>query len=259
MNQNSQEIPTFPPKNKFPFSFVELLIRHKLFLILGLAVTLIIFLIFFSSIKPKPIIPSLTTPSPSSGQNVTPTTTSAIQLPFRVLSTSPKNNESNVFSGELFITLITDVPIIKQDSISLDFSPALSRGVEYKNKFPSEKIEAIALGGLKPNTTYTASVLDKNKRNIFTWSFTTSSDRGEGQSALSSKLDKDLSEKYYPLAKYFPYSTQDYKLGYSDRLKLKITLINPSTDKNRVLEEVKNWIKSKNIDPNTHSLFFEAQ
>ncbi|HVZ59082.1 MAG TPA: hypothetical protein VG935_05005 [Patescibacteria group bacterium] len=185
-----------------------------------------------------------------------PTSNQLVQQPFKILSTSPKDQEKNVFAGELVISLTTDVPIVASSSLSLEFTPPLKYYTKFISSFPTKTVMAQVLGGLDTNTRYSIAAKDKTGKKIYIWSFTTSSDVGQGHSALNSELDKQTFETYYPLEKYFPYSTNDYSLGYVDHFKVKITLKHPGLNEDTILNEVKAWVKSKGVDPSTHQFIF---
>lgn len=62
--------------------------------------------------------------------------------------------------------------------------------------------------------------------------------------------------KNYPLFDYLPYKTENYTVGYTSTLTLKITLIKDTPE---IRQEVLDWISSKGVDPNTHKIIWKNQ
>ncbi len=255
--ENSNE-PNYPLEDRQAFSPLDFAKKHKVLVIIAAVIFLLMLLLSLLSIQSITTDTTFPTPTPIQKQNNQSDSTQT-QIPYKILSTIPNDHAVNVFSGELVLTINTSDSIIAPTSLSLVFSPPLIHSFVYLNKFPTKKIQLQILGGLSPNTTYTVTVKDKKGVSVHEWSFTTSADRGEGQSKLSTQIDQELGQQYYPLRKYFPYITPNYKLGYIDRLKIKITLFNTSSDKPTILNEVKNWVKSKGVDPESHQYVFATQ
>ena len=61
--------------------------------------------------------------------------------------------------------------------------------------------------------------------------------------------------KYYPLAQFLPYNSDDFDVGYyTDKLTLPVTIKTP--DVARAKQEVRDWIQSHGVDPSTHQLIW---
>lgn len=243
MNPQDPEVTTTPSQGVQSDIRKPQLFPNKKILLVGVALILfIVCIVIFALISAKNFV-------------VQPPT-EPVQKPFKVVSTSPQNGEKNVFAGELQLTVNTDEEILKNTSLTVVLAPATRYPLQFGNSFPTKKIQLQILGHLDSNTHYTAKVFNQEGKNIYSWSFTTSNERGESESKLNAALDKQLEVNYYPLSKYFPYSTSTYKLGYKDRLFLKITLLDQRANKESILNEVKNWVKSKGVDPASHQYEF---
>lgn len=59
----------------------------------------------------------------------------------------------------------------------------------------------------------------------------------------------------YPLFDYLPYKTDNFIVGYSSTLTLKITL---KKDTPEIRQEVLDWISSKGVGPNTHKIIWKT-
>lgn len=223
--------------------------QYKWFIVIGLILLISIFLILITLFlqrnnrNDQPRI----TGEPS---------TTLRQEPFRITATNPTNNAENVYAGEQVITLRTDVPVSSESNISVSFTPALSTPPKFTNTFPNRVITMQIIGGLQTNTQYTVRARDWQGSTVSTWSFRTSGESGEGDSGLQAEIDREINEDFYPLITYLPYSTPDYLLGYTDRKKLKITLKNQARSRDVILQEVRAWVRSKGIDPDSHEYVF---
>lgn len=61
--------------------------------------------------------------------------------------------------------------------------------------------------------------------------------------------------KYYPLAQFLPYNSDDFDVEYyTDKLTLPVTIKTP--DVARAKQEVRDWIQSHGVDPSTHQLIW---
>ncbi|PIS14872.1 hypothetical protein COT64_00295 [Candidatus Shapirobacteria bacterium CG09_land_8_20_14_0_10_39_12] len=64
------------------------------------------------------------------------------------------------------------------------------------------------------------------------------------------KLEQDT-YKGFPLFDYLPYETDNWKITYIKSLQLEVTL---KKDTPAIRQEVLDWIKSKGVDPVTHTI-----
>ncbi len=171
---------------------------------------------------------------------------------FSVVSTIPESNQKDVYPGEIDLSFTTDRSINSDADFSLEISPALPYYWNLVNSYPTNKIVAKVTGGLKTNTTYTLSVFNTAKVKVYSWSFTTSSTAAESSSSLIRDEELQLNQKYFPLFNYLPYSNNDFEIIYTDKFTLQVSIKNP--DINKAKQEVIDWIKSKGVDPNTHTI-----
>lgn len=174
------------------------------------------------------------------------------QKSFRVLSTDPKDQQTEVYSGEIEISLVTDNDILSDKDFSLEIAPKLPFYFRLTNTYPTKKIIAKVYGGLQTNTTYQLTVKDSAGKAIYSWSFTTSSQTAESSSSLMEDREKELINSYYPLFDYIPYVSDEFDLDYTDHLALEVKIKNP--DISKVKQEVDEWIRSKGVDPSTHKI-----
>ena len=65
---------------------------------------------------------------------------------------------------------------------------------------------------------------------------------------------EEKNENFYPLLKYLPYETQNFKIKYIDPLKLEVLLTNVNQDEAK--EKALEWLKSINADLEKHTLIF---
>lgn len=181
------------------------------------------------------------------------------QQAFRVISTIPPNNASGIYAGEQVVTVVTDVPITAVNNATVVFNPRLDYQPVIANTYPTRVLSLKILGGFHINTRYTAQVRDAMGAVIYTWNFTTSDQVGQGDSGLQAELDKQINEDFYPLIQFLPYKTQNYLLGYANHKELRITLRKSGLDRNAILTEVRAWVQSKGVDPNSHTYVFAGE
>lgn len=194
-------------------------------------------------------------PSSSSsqhGQVLNPTPT-AFSAQFRITQTSPTNGATNVPAGETLLSFTTDTDLPSDKVFRLDVNPKPQYGLQMQSTFPTNVVNVLPLGGLHENTTYTITVSDQFGKQLTSWTFLTAPTPAQSHSATRNVLDQETNAKYYPLTQYLPYSTADFTVSeYTDHLTLKV-LVN-TADLAKVKTEVNDWIRSKGVDPNTHTI-----
>lgn len=224
-------------------------IKIVIFALLAILIFLMLLLIFsHQGVQVKNgILPVLQgSPQPSSASSFFP------QKSFKVIDTDPGDKQKDVYSGEIDISFITDNDILSEKSFSLDIAPKLPFYFKLTNSYPTKKVVAKVYGGLQTNTTYQLTVKDSVGRSIYSWSFTTSAKAAEASSALMEEQEKELIKNYYPLFDYIPYASADFDLDYTGHLILEVKIKNP--DVSKVKLEVEDWIRSKGVDPKTHTI-----
>jgi hypothetical protein len=185
-------------------------------------------------------------------------TPTALPTRFSITKTSPVNGATDIPATEITVSFTTNVPIQSPDAFHLQISPALQYDWQFLNTYPTTEVKALALGGLQPSTAYTVTVTNKENAPVSSWSFTTSSIPAQSHSATRNKLDQDINAQYYPLTTYLPYSTTDFTVQeYTDHLTLQVLV--KSADTEKVKTEVTDWIRSKGVDPSTHTINYTPE
>lgn len=188
------------------------------------------------------------------------TTPEPTQAPFQIIATSPKDGTENVYPGEIILSFTTNVPIVSKNVFTVSFSPQLPNSYQVVSAFPTTMVKLQIIGGLALGTTYTVSVHDSSGQIISSWSFTTSQKAAESSSKGVITQDQEIMNKYYPLFQYLPYYGTGFTIkDYSDRLTLEVLQTQsegPSDQKSldEIKQEVNAWIKSKGVDPATHTI-----
>lgn len=227
-------------------SFFNYLSSHKKAAMAAFILVLIpvlLFILRFFALPQQPFLPRVTAPTPVQ------------QKPFSVVSTSPRDNEANVYPGEIIISFTTDSPIVSKESYSLGLNPTLKYSTEVLSTFPTTQIQTQILGGLDPSTTYTVSVFNSGGEIVHSWSFTTSSVVPESSSQLINKRDQDIIKTQFPLALEMSYKSSTVDMDYSGPLELSATVKNGAQEAAR--QEIETWIQSKGVDPKTHIILFK--
>ncbi len=174
---------------------------------------------------------------------------------FTITSTTPKNDEQNVYSGEISIIFTTDTPILSDKDFHMTIYPPLPNYWKFTNTYPTNKITAQVYGGLQTNTTYTVTVTNKKNGNPYSWVFRTSGKQQEDSTQIIRDQTENENAKYFPLFDYIPYESNDFSIDYTDKLTLVVKIKNPDVE--MVKKEVNDWIRSHNVNPSTHTITFE--
>jgi hypothetical protein len=145
----------------------------------------------------------------------------------------------------------TDINVIFDQEPSLkDISFKINPEFEFKQELFDRSLVITPKENLQGNTTYHIDVLIE-KENIFSWTFST---RKLSESEVI-EIEVEETQRMYPLANYLPLKTDSYRLTYIKPMVLQVTLKTGS--EMEVEEEIKEWIKSKGIDPSTHQIVFK--
>lgn len=174
---------------------------------------------------------------------------------FTIISTEPTNGATDVYPGEIKITFTTDQPINSIDDYAIEISPSLQHGGELISSFPTTTVANRVLGGLEKNTTYTVTVTNKNTNNKTSWTFSTSGEQPESSSALFKEEQEQLEVNYYPLFDFLPYENDSFKIFYTGRQAITVSIKSGSEDSAK--KGVEDWIRSHGVDPATHTINYE--
>ncbi|MCL5970391.1 MAG: hypothetical protein M1450_02750 [Patescibacteria group bacterium] len=173
---------------------------------------------------------------------------------FKIISTIPKDGQKDVYAGETIISFTTDIPIKSAGEFKIEISPSLPYYWKIDDVYPTTKITARIFGGLKQNTVYGVKVINRDGDIVLSWSFKTSTQTPESSSGYVREKEKEFIQKYYPLFNFTPYNTSSFIIAYSAKLTLKVTIINKSINISIIKAQVNDWIKSKGVDPATHTI-----
>ncbi len=174
------------------------------------------------------------------------------QKPFSIISSSPVNNQKDVPTGEIAITLESDQEILSLASFNLEVSPTLPFYWKILDQFPAKKIVAQVYGGLKPSTSYTVTLKDSFGATVSTLTFTTAPQEPSSATGYEIAVEEENNQKYYPLTPYLPYSTPSFDMDYTNKLTLTVEV--KSGDINTIKAAVESWIQSHGVDPKTHTI-----
>lgn len=226
---------------EFYLSFFK---QHRIVFIGTIVVLFIlIFLFILTSQKQETI--------PFSDQK--PTITSfPLNTPFSIIETSPQNGQKDVDAGEITISFTATRLLSSRKEFSIAITPSLPYSWKETSVFPSEIITFQILGGLAVNTNYTVSVKNNQGDIVYSWTFTTASAPGSSSSRLMEETEKNTIKNYLPLFEWIPFSNQDFSIDYTDKLTLEVVVKNPDMEK--VKADVVTWIRSKGVDPSTHTI-----
>ncbi len=181
-----------------------------------------------------------------------PTPTIAPSSTFSVVSTSPADNETDVYPGEISITFDTNTPLLSQGDYSIRLDPAPEIIPITNNTFPTQTASYGIVGGLSQNTTYTVSIYNSSGQLVYSWSFTTSNEIPESSSREAKIEQENAIKNYYPLFYDLPYETSAFKIDYTDRLALEVIMY--TGDQATIAPLVEGWIREKGVTPSSHTI-----
>lgn len=231
-------------------NFKTILISGLIIFVLG--VVFLLLLLPRAVRKDAPDIQKYTSsPTPTSAQGQIEST------PLAVLDTYPKDDQQEVYSGELTINLQFNREVRSEKEFSTEISPKIPYYTKITNTFPNDKISLQIMGKLEPNTIYSVTIKNEFGNIINSFRFTTQASSGQSGSGYVADYETKLNDQYYPLSNYIPYETPDFYAGYKDRLTLNIYIKNPDIEK--VKAEVDDWIKSHGVDPKSHQIIYINQ
>jgi len=146
----------------------------------------------------------------------------------------------NVFDS---LTFTFDQPV---DSTSLRFTSEPSENWKVSQKTPNS-VDLDHEEYLRVATKYKITIL-QNGSLVGILNFETAHDQNDPRQLqnLQSEITKN-----YPLASFTPYETTKYRVVYSAPLTLEVDL-KISMNSQDVINEVKSWVKSYGVDPDTH-------
>jgi len=220
-----------------------------IFLLFVVFASLVIFL-NKNSKEPEPPFPTPTlTVLPTISEQIT----QAVEK-FKVIDTTPNDGQENVYAGETIVSFKTDLPIRSSSEFKIEINPSLPYYWKIDDAYPTTTITARIFGGLKQNTVYVVTVKNKQGNFVYFWSFKTSQETPESSSGYVREKEKEFIQKYYPLFDFTPYKTSSFVVAYSDKLTLKVTINNKNININIIKTEVNSWIRSKSVDPATHTI-----
>lgn len=235
--------------------FIAIVKQHPFYILAFVLMVFVFVIILLGNITQNPFStlqnPSTSSTPPLQTVTLSPAITQK-QETFSLTITNPSNGQANVYPGEILISFTSSKPILSKNAFDVQITPTIPHYLTYENSYPTNEIKARVTGGLKPATAYTITVSDQNKKILATSSFTTSASPAESSTGLVIDEEKRINEQYFPLFAYVPYVTKDFVLDYTDKLTLEITIHRGTKD--RVAPEVLAWIKSKGVDPSTHTI-----
>lgn len=141
------------------------------------------------------------------------------------------------------------------EEISLTVEPE----VEFEKNLGEEPmvLEVLTTGRIEAGTRYKWRVSLKNEL-IYEWEYKSSDlseeekkSRGIGDPERMVEIIEDQYEKY-PLLDYMPYSNEDFALNYLEPMVLIVKI--KGEEREAIMEQVKYWIKSKGVDPESHEI-----
>ncbi len=234
-NYNTNESPSFIRRN-LPFILVGALLL--------LIATVFLVLTFFAK--------NTTDPHPHTPDNINTTPTAVQPINFSITNTSPADNESDVYPGEISITFTTNTPLLSQEDYLFRMTPSPEETPIIQNEFPSQEISYGIVGNLSPDTTYTVGIYNTSSLLVHSWSFTTSSETPESSSRAVKLEQENAIRNFYPLFYDLPYETDTFKIDYTDRLTLEVIMY--SGNQTNTAPAIESWIQDRGVDPATHTI-----
>lgn len=166
----------------------------------------------------------------------------AAALP-KIVNSDPSFGTTN---GDIFkpISLDFNLPVISSD-FSITSAPPENWTISQSG---SASILLTHQQILHPATLYTLNLTWQNKP-LPPLTFTTQ--LAQGDPRLVQELTEELTRDY-PLARFTPYETSNYKVVYSAPMTFEITIKNPNLKSDEVVTEIKAWVTQNGGDVSAH-------
>jgi len=186
------------------------------------------------------------------------------QKELELLTTTPKTNQENV-SLDQIITLTFNQAISEKNLIVFTY-PNFQYQLEKKEKSLIVKPK----GNLAPDTKYNIEIkgqdnsfyfnlifFTKSKPTILSPTPTANINEGKGDPDADENMAKEILENY-PLFDKTPHQDKNWTADYLKPQKL-IIVYKKGTNLSLIKEEVFNWIRENDVDPETHIYVWEER
>ena len=164
----------------------------------------------------------------------------------KIIETIPLNAKSSVGVNSP-LTIVFDKNI--SSNIMLESSPPELFDIEYPG---GNTLVATHSKSFLQNTDYTIKILYHNKF-VGTLVFTT--EQLQNNPRVLQELD-DYQQKNYPLANKTPLKTENSQTVYVAPLLFEIQLYEDNLSQDEILSQVRKWVASQGIDPDSHDYVF---
>jgi hypothetical protein len=176
--------------------------------------------------------------------------------PLKISQTDPQNGQKDVDIDQI-ITLNLD----QRKAIAADWEISFFPQVLLKKETEDNLIRLTPLNPLKNDTLYKVEIRhQKIKDFYYSFSFTTLPapqffEKGLGDPDFAQRHEQ-VTEKYYPLLKYYPIKEKNWSAYYDSPTKFIVAL---KKDTPAIRQEVLDWITSKGIDPKSFQIIWKSQ
>jgi len=174
------------------------------------------------------------------------------QKALAVVNVSPENQSQNITAVRLDIAVDFNRPLKNQQEIQFNISPQIN-SLTFGLENGQQTLVVTSQEPLSANTVYSFEIKDKKNQLLSQINFKTEVLAGDPLIPYQEK--KDTAENY-PLLQYIPYETAAFSVSYSGPLALKVKI--RQGNQKEIEKEVKDWLKSKGIEPSTHQIEFVA-
>lgn len=151
---------------------------------------------------------------------------------------------SNLSLNPVFTITLDQQPT----NIQIKTSPQFS----FNKKIEEKSIKLLTTEKLEPESTYKITINYKNQP-IYIYTFTT---RPLQETEIIEREQQEVLEEH-PLINFLPLENQYYQLTYSGPMQLTVFL--KQSTREEALEKIKEWLRNKGVDPDTHEIIVKKQ
>lgn len=135
---------------------------------------------------------------------------------------------------------------ISPDQIKIWSQPEIKYQLDQSDE---KQISLVLQNFLQTNTNYQIKVFDQKEQLLFSWQFLTEE---IVSNPLAAQKASEWEQENHPLGKYLPWENDNFKIYYTGPKKIEVIIKNQDIDV--IKSEVRDWINSKDVDPDSHQI-----
>lgn len=167
-----------------------------------------------------------------------------------VVNFFPENQTQDISTAGLKITVDFNRPLKDRQEINFLINPSVE-DVSLNLENNQQTLSVTSQEPLQPETNYSFAITDKKDQILIQAGFQTEPLQGNPGPIYQ---EEKYVKSNFPLLEFTPYKTETFSVYYINPLTLQVSI--SQGEQREIEKEVKDWIKSKGVDPETHKIEF---